>query len=159
MRFRFICSNDCNMPLSIAPGICHHLLSSSFFSLSFFFQAPAAFGLVSFLLHENFDRDRIRKHLLVFSVAAPLLTVITYFGLSQVSFAAAVHSPNKHSVGHPGYAIVHSQMHYMNISLLLFLLQSHHMGSHTPSSEDLSPLLEGGCRYARSLSWLKIVRT
>ena len=36
MRFRFICSTDCNMPLSIAPGICHHLLSS-FFSLSLFF--------------------------------------------------------------------------------------------------------------------------
>ena len=48
------------------------------------FQAPAAFGLVSFLLHEGFDRTRIRKHLAVFSVAAPLLSVITYFGLSQV---------------------------------------------------------------------------
>ncbi|KAK7104237.1 zinc transporter ZIP9-like [Littorina saxatilis] len=48
-------------------------------------KAPAAFGLVSFLLHENFDRSRIRKHLLCFSVAAPLLTVLTYFGLSQKS--------------------------------------------------------------------------
>ncbi|XP_076463398.1 zinc transporter ZIP9-like [Babylonia areolata] len=48
-------------------------------------KAPAAFGLVSFLLHENFDRARIRRHLLVFSVAAPLLTVLTYFGLSQKS--------------------------------------------------------------------------
>lgn len=48
-------------------------------------KAPAAFGLVSFLLHENFDRARIRRHLLVFSVAAPLLTILTYFGLSQKS--------------------------------------------------------------------------
>ena len=62
---------------------------------------------MSFLLHENFDRDRIRKHLLVFSAAAPLLTVLTYFGLSQVSFAAAVHSPTEHSMSLPGYAIVH----------------------------------------------------
>ena len=30
------------------------------------------------------------------------------------------------------------------------------MGSHTPSSEDLSPFLEGGCCYAWGLSWLKI---
>ncbi|XP_046550933.1 zinc transporter ZIP9-B-like [Haliotis rubra] len=48
-------------------------------------KAPAAFGLVSFLLHENSDRPRIRRHLLAFSVAAPLLCVITFFGLSQQS--------------------------------------------------------------------------
>uniref|UniRef100_A0A0B6ZG42 Zinc transporter ZIP9 n=1 Tax=Arion vulgaris TaxID=1028688 RepID=A0A0B6ZG42_9EUPU len=48
-------------------------------------KAPAAFGLVSFLLHEGLDRTRIRKHLAIFSVAAPLLTVITYIALSQQS--------------------------------------------------------------------------
>ena len=32
-------------------------------------------------------------------------------------------------------------------------------GSHSPSSKDLSPLLEGGCCYARGLLWLKIVPT
>ncbi|XP_059171361.1 zinc transporter ZIP9-like [Physella acuta] len=48
-------------------------------------KAPAAFGLVSFLMHEGLDRTRIRKHLAVFSAAAPLLTIITYFGLSQQS--------------------------------------------------------------------------
>ena len=58
----------------------------TFLSLcSLCFQAPAAFGLVSFLLHEGFDRNRIRRHLAVFSAAAPLLAIITYFGLSQVS--------------------------------------------------------------------------
>ena len=45
---------------------------------------PAAFGLVSFLLHEGFDRNRIRKHLFVFAMAAPVLAVITYIILSQV---------------------------------------------------------------------------
>lgn len=48
-------------------------------------KAPAAFGLVSFLLHEGFDRNRIRRHLALFSAAAPLLAIITYFGLSQQS--------------------------------------------------------------------------
>lgn len=45
---------------------------------------PAAFGLVSFLLHEGFERNRIRKHLLVFALAAPVLAVFTYVILSQV---------------------------------------------------------------------------
>lgn len=46
-------------------------------------KAPAAFGLVSFLLHEGIDRQRIRKHLGIFSASAPLLTLITYFGIGQ----------------------------------------------------------------------------
>ncbi|XP_005097024.1 zinc transporter ZIP9 [Aplysia californica] len=46
-------------------------------------KAPAAFGLVSFLLHEGLDRARIRKHLAVFSASAPLLAIITYLSLSQ----------------------------------------------------------------------------
>lgn len=46
-------------------------------------KAPAAFGLVSFLLHEGIDRQRIRKHLGIFSLSAPLLTLVTYFGIGQ----------------------------------------------------------------------------
>lgn len=46
-------------------------------------KAPAAFGLVSFLLHEKIERQQIRKHLSVFSLSAPLLTLLTYFGIGQ----------------------------------------------------------------------------
>ncbi|CRK98299.1 CLUMA_CG011661, isoform A [Clunio marinus] len=46
-------------------------------------KAPAAFGLVSFLLHEGIERQRIRRHLGIFSMSAPLLTLITYFGIGQ----------------------------------------------------------------------------
>jgi len=46
-------------------------------------KAPAAFGLVSFLLHEGFDRTRIRKHLAVFAFSAPVLAIITFIGLNQ----------------------------------------------------------------------------
>lgn len=49
-----------------------------------YFQAPAAFGLVTFLMHEGLDRVRIRKHLLIFALAAPVLAIVTYFGISQV---------------------------------------------------------------------------
>lgn len=46
-------------------------------------KAPAAFGLVSFLLHEGVDRKRISRHLLVFSLAAPCLALLTYFGIGK----------------------------------------------------------------------------
>ncbi|GAB6026034.1 hypothetical protein CHUAL_012244 [Chamberlinius hualienensis] len=46
-------------------------------------KAPAAFGLVTFLMHSGIERSRIRRHLLVFALAAPILAIITYFGLSQ----------------------------------------------------------------------------
>ncbi|KAF0291432.1 Zinc transporter ZIP9 [Amphibalanus amphitrite] len=46
-------------------------------------KAPAAFGLVTFLLHEGLERARVRRHLLVFSVAAPLMALLTFFGIGQ----------------------------------------------------------------------------
>lgn len=42
-------------------------------------KAPAAFGLVTFLLHEGVPRRQIRKSLLVFAFAAPIATLITFF--------------------------------------------------------------------------------
>ncbi|XP_078464823.1 zinc transporter ZIP9 [Lampetra fluviatilis] len=46
-------------------------------------KAPAAFGLVSFLMHAGLERNRIRRHLLVFSLAAPVLAIVTFLVLSQ----------------------------------------------------------------------------
>jgi zinc transporter 9 len=53
-------------------------------------KAPAAFGLVSYLLGEGLDRRVIRKHLLAFSVAAPALAIATYVTIRMyaASFAA-----------------------------------------------------------------------
>ena len=45
-------------------------------------KAPASFGLVTYLLHEGLDKARIKKHLLVFSLAAPLLAIFTYLLLT-----------------------------------------------------------------------------
>lgn len=45
-------------------------------------KAPAAFGLVTFLLHEGLDRKRIRKHLALFSFAAPVAAIVTYMCIS-----------------------------------------------------------------------------
>ena len=41
-------------------------------------KAPAAFGLVTFLMHEGVDRTKIRKHLITFSFAAPTMALTTY---------------------------------------------------------------------------------
>ncbi|XP_023137400.2 zinc transporter ZIP9 [Amphiprion ocellaris] len=44
-------------------------------------KAPAAFGLVSFLMHAGLEKKYIQGHLLAFSAAAPILAITTYFTL------------------------------------------------------------------------------
>lgn len=48
-------------------------------------KGPAAFSLVVFLIHIGLKHSVIRKHLLAFSLSAPIAALITYFGLSQSS--------------------------------------------------------------------------
>ena len=45
-------------------------------------KAPASFGFVSYLLSEGLDRSRAKRHLLIFSLSAPIASFITYFGIS-----------------------------------------------------------------------------
>jgi solute carrier family 39 (zinc transporter), member 9 len=55
-------------------------------------KAPAAFGLVSFLIHEGLDKQRIRKHLIIFSLAAPLMAILTFTFLKSVGlFIIMIH--------------------------------------------------------------------
>nr|XP_046258359.1 zinc transporter ZIP9 [Scatophagus argus] len=42
-------------------------------------KAPAAFGLVSFLMHAGLEKKYIQGHLLAFSAAAPIVAITTYF--------------------------------------------------------------------------------
>ncbi|GMR59791.1 hypothetical protein PMAYCL1PPCAC_29986, partial [Pristionchus mayeri] len=44
-------------------------------------KAPSSFGLVSFLLMEGLDKARVRKHLLIFALAAPIGALVTFFVL------------------------------------------------------------------------------
>uniref|UniRef100_A0A3B5RFP3 Zinc transporter ZIP9 n=2 Tax=Xiphophorus TaxID=8082 RepID=A0A3B5RFP3_XIPMA len=46
-------------------------------------KAPAAFGLVSFLMHSGLEKKDIQGHLLTFSAAAPIVAISTYFILSS----------------------------------------------------------------------------
>ncbi|KAF3842257.1 hypothetical protein F7725_024208 [Dissostichus mawsoni] len=54
------------------------------FGFTFMFVAPAAFGLVSFLMHAGLEKKHIQGHLLAFSAAAPVLAITTYFILHAV---------------------------------------------------------------------------
>ena len=49
-------------------------------------KAPAAFGLVTFLLHEGLDKSKIKRHLFAFSMSAPLGTLVTYVFLGGEAF-------------------------------------------------------------------------
>lgn len=49
-------------------------------------KAPAAFGFTSFLIHEGYDKATAKKHLLVFALAAPVATFVSYFGLVRVMY-------------------------------------------------------------------------
>ncbi|CAG6017548.1 unnamed protein product [Menidia menidia] len=42
-------------------------------------KAPAAFGLVSFLMHAGLEKKYVQGHLLAFSAAAPVVAIATYF--------------------------------------------------------------------------------
>lgn len=46
-------------------------------------KAPAAFSLVVLLLHNGLRPTNIRRHLLAFSLSAPIAAIVTYYGLSQ----------------------------------------------------------------------------
>lgn len=46
-------------------------------------KAPAAFGLVTFLMHEGVSRRQIRRNLMLFALAAPILTLVTFFLLGN----------------------------------------------------------------------------
>ncbi|KAL4213970.1 hypothetical protein CU097_012291 [Rhizopus azygosporus] len=47
-------------------------------------KAPSAFALTTVLLNQGLSRARVRKHLLMFSLSAPLGAVVTYFSLQFV---------------------------------------------------------------------------
>ncbi|KAF4517079.1 hypothetical protein B566_EDAN006396 [Ephemera danica] len=90
-------------------------------------KAPAAFGLVTFLLHEGLERNRIRRHLIVFSISAPLLALLTYFGLGQDS------KDTLSSVNATGVAMLFSAGTFLYVATVHVLPElTHRSHSHSP---------------------------
>lgn len=103
-------------------------------------KAPAAFGLVSFLLHEGTDRQRIRKHLGIFSLAAPLLTLITYFGIGQEQ------KETLNSVNATAVAMLFSAGTFLYVATVHVLPELTHQQAHSrhaPSGPHYSHLEQG----------------
>ncbi|XP_041043165.1 zinc transporter ZIP9 isoform X2 [Carcharodon carcharias] len=61
-------------------------------------KAPASFGLVSYLMHAGLEKRQIQKHLFVFSLAAPLLAITTYFIVSKSS-VGSLHQTKATGIG------------------------------------------------------------
>ncbi|XP_046711628.1 zinc transporter ZIP9 isoform X2 [Silurus meridionalis] len=91
-------------------------------------KAPAAFGLVSFLMHAGLERNRIRKHLLVFALAAPVLSMITFLGLSQSSKEALS------NINATGVAMLFSAGTFLYVATVHVLPEVGGMGGHSHSS-------------------------
>lgn len=98
-------------------------------------KAPAAFGLVTFLLHAGLERNRIRKHLLIFSCAAPLLALLTYFGIGNES------KQTLSDVNATGIAMLFSAGTFLYVATVHVLPElTHHPQSHTHT---LLPMQDG----------------
>ncbi|XP_034112168.1 zinc transporter ZIP9 isoform X2 [Drosophila albomicans] len=93
-------------------------------------KAPAAFGLVSFLLHAKVERQQIRKHLGIFSLSAPLLTLLTYFGIGQEQ------KETLNSVNATGIAMLFSAGTFLYVATVHVLPELTHreQSSHSPSN-------------------------
>ncbi|KAM9356376.1 zinc transporter ZIP9 isoform 1-T1 [Pholidichthys leucotaenia] len=91
-------------------------------------KAPAAFGLVSFLMHAGLERNRIRKHLLVFALAAPVLAMLTFLGLSQSSKEALS------DINATGVAMLFSAGTFLYVATVHVLPEVGGGGGHSHSS-------------------------
>ncbi|EFN77245.1 zinc transporter ZIP9 [Harpegnathos saltator] len=95
-------------------------------------KAPAAFGLVSFLLHEGVDRKKIYRHLLIFSFAAPFLALVTYFGIGKEG------KETLSNVNATGLAMLFSAgtfLYVATVHVLPELMTRNNSYSHLPSIE------------------------
>lgn len=106
-------------------------------------KAPAAFGLVSFLMHDGLEQRKIKKHLLVFSCAAPVLAILTFCTLYQYSGSGL------HTVNGTGIAMLFSAGTFLYVATVHVLPEVSHQSSGGSHSSGLSRcevlLLVSGC--------------
>lgn len=82
-------------------------------------KAPAAFGLVSFLMHEGLERSRIRRHLMTFALSAPVMALLTFMFLKSNIFTLPMEAT--------GYCMLFSAGTFLYVSTVHVLpeIQSH----------------------------------
>ncbi|XP_063218782.1 zinc transporter ZIP9 [Bacillus rossius redtenbacheri] len=90
-------------------------------------KAPAAFGLVTFLLKEGLLKSTVKKHLLIFSASAPLLALLTFFCLGQES------KEKLSSVNATGIAMLFSAGTFLYVATVHVLSEITSSHSHSAS--------------------------
>ena len=95
-------------------------------------KAPASFGLVTYLLHEGLERNRVRKHLLIFSLAAPSAAIFTFVMLQ------ARGSGSLDTIAATGLAMLFSAGTFLYVATVHVLPEVTNGGghSHGPSNGD-----------------------
>ncbi|XP_062503439.1 zinc transporter ZIP9-like isoform X2 [Corticium candelabrum] len=111
--------------MGAAATTAHHEVEIIVFLAIMLHKAPAAFGLATFLLHEGCERTRIRKHLVIFSAAAPVMALITYIGLNWTSTSFS-------SINATGVAMLFSAGTFLYVATVHVLQEVSHV--HTNHS-------------------------
>jgi len=97
-------------------------------------KAPASFGLVTYLLHEGLERNRVRKHLLIFSLAAPSAAVLTFLMLQ------ARGSGSMDTIAATGLAMLFSAGTFLYVATVHVLPEVTNVGhSHAPGNGNDKP--------------------
>ncbi|XP_053621928.1 zinc transporter ZIP9 [Plodia interpunctella] len=100
-------------------------------------KAPAAFGLVTFLLHAGLERNRIRKHLLAFSFAAPAGALLVYFTIGSGG------RQTLSDFNGTAIAMLFSAGTFLYVATVHVLPELTHTHSHT-HTHTLLPMQDGG---------------
>lgn len=122
--------------LGAAATTSHHDVEMIVFFAIMLHKAPASFGLVSFLLHEGINRQTIRRHLLIFSLAAPLLTLVTYFCIGQEQ------KETLNNVNATGIAMLFSAGTFLYVATVHVLPELTQGGQHSHSHHSSNSSLE-----------------
>merc|ERR1719414_1791812 len=94
----------------------------------------ATLGLVTYLLHEGLERNRVRKHLLIFSLAAPSAAVLTFLMLQ------ARGSGSMDTIAATGLAMLFSAGTFLYVATVHVLPEVTNVGhSHAPGSGNDKP--------------------
>lgn len=102
-------------------------------------KAPAAFGLVSYLMHTGLEKKYIQGHLLAFSAAAPIVAIATYF----ILHASGSSSESHHSATGVGMLFSAGTFLYVATVHVLPEISSRADGADQPQSDTLQQHSEG----------------
>lgn len=112
-------------------------------------KAPASFGLVSYLMHTGLEKKYIQGHLLVFSAAAPIVAIATYF----ILHASGSSSVNQNSA--TGIGMLFSGGTFLYVATVHVLPEISSSSSSVGETDTLQPHPEGHLHQQRYMGLLE----